>query len=33
MLNDFDQVALLLLLLVPLAGSLLMMFMPSGQGK
>ena len=31
MLNDFDQTALLLLILVPLAGSLLMMFMPSDQ--
>jgi len=31
--NDFDQVALLLLILVPLAGSLMMMFMPSDQGK
>ena len=33
MMNDFDQVALLLLILVPLAGSLLMMFMPSSQSK
>ena len=31
--NDFDQIALLLLILVPLAGSLLMMFMPGGQTK
>ena len=31
--SDFDQVALLLLILVPLAGSLMMMFMPSDQSK
>ena len=33
MISDFDQVALLLLILVPLAGSLMMMFMPSDQSK
>ncbi|MCH8296606.1 MAG: NADH-quinone oxidoreductase subunit M [Chloroflexi bacterium] len=31
--NDFDQVALVLLILVPLGGSLAMMFMSSGQSK
>ena len=31
--NEFDQVALLVLILVPLAGSLMMMFMPSDQSK
>ena len=31
--NDFDQIALLLLVLVPLAGALSMMFMPGGEGK
>ncbi|HAA96221.1 MAG: NADH-quinone oxidoreductase subunit M [SAR202 cluster bacterium] len=31
--NDFDQVALLLLILVPLAGALLMMFMPAQDKK
>ena len=31
--NDFDQVALLLLIVVPLAGSLTMMFMPGGDSK
>jgi len=32
-LNDFDQVALLLLIIVPLVGSLTMMFMPGGDSK
>ena len=31
--GEFDQVALLLLILVPLAGALLMMFMPGDQSK
>ena len=31
--NDFDDIAMLLLILVPLAGSLSMMFMPGGQRK
>ncbi|MEC9287061.1 MAG: hypothetical protein VX632_01620, partial [Chloroflexota bacterium] len=31
--NDFDQIALLLLIIVPLAGSLSMMFMPGGQSR
>ena len=31
--NDFDQVAMLLLIVVPLAGAASMMFMPGGQSK
>ena len=31
--NDFDNAAMLLLIVVPLAGSLSMMFMPDGQTK
>ena len=31
--NDFDQIALLLLIIVPLAGSLSMMFMPGDENK
>ena len=31
--NDFDQIALLLLIIVPLVGSLSMMFMPGGESK
>ena len=31
--NDFDNAAMLLLIVVPLAGSLSMMFMPGGQTK
>ena len=31
--NDFNEIAMLLLIVVPLAGSLSMMFMPGGQTK
>ena len=31
--NDFDQIALLLLIIVPLAGSLSMMFMPGRESR
>ena len=31
--NDFDQIAMLLLIIVPLAGSLAMMFMPGNEAK
>ena len=31
--NEFDDVALLLLIVVPLFGSLSMMLMPGGQSK
>ena len=31
--NDFDQIAMLLLIIVPLAGSLAMMFMPGNEVK